>query len=473
MNEMSKNRVKLDLLKVAPVRAMVRWPGFPLLLQVFALATVVSLAAVGFGIGPGMEAEQLLLLRKTNITTLIVWGLWWPAMIAVALAFGRAWCTVCPMELVNRAGDSLARKVGWPRARLGRILRAGWLIVVIYLLLQVLVAGVSIHRVPHYTSLLLIALIGGALLAGFVFREPRSFCKAFCPAGALLSVYGRHTPLQLEVRDPSLCDRCPTRDCVRAESRHRFDRRSCPSLLVPFKREPSDGCVLCLQCAKVCPFDNVGVGLVSGDAPIRRKALLRPFEAAFVMVALGFVSHEVIGEVKWLDAIFHVPPASLAGLIPTVPFGWFEALWFLLLFPLLVWLAVAGVSRLFGHRGNLKSMLLAAATGAAPVVAMAHLAKAAAKVASWGGFLPLSVRDPMGLETFQRILDHSLDSPTEFLGLTVLGWAMLALVLVIAWRAWRWARQVPAEFIPAARAGLVVSSMLFSTVLVVWCLPGL
>ncbi|MFH1999586.1 MAG: hypothetical protein ABIK28_07895 [Planctomycetota bacterium] len=103
------------------------------------------------------------------------------------------------------------------------------------------------------------------------------------------------------------------------------------------------------------------------------------------MVALGFVSHEVIGEVKWLDAIFHVPPAWQAGLISTVPFGWFEAFWFLLLFQLLVWLDVAGVSRLFGHRGNLKSMLLAAATGAAPVVAMAHLAKAAAKVAFWGG----------------------------------------------------------------------------------------
>jgi hypothetical protein len=64
------------------------------------------------------------------------------------------------MELVNRIGDALARRVGWPRARLGTFLRAGWMIVMLYLLLQLLVAGISIHRVPHFTAVLLLALIG-------------------------------------------------------------------------------------------------------------------------------------------------------------------------------------------------------------------------------------------------------------------------------------------------------------------------
>jgi len=464
----SLSQVKIDLLAWRPLRRVILWAGFPLLLQAVSLVAVAALVGVGLGIGPDLKADELMILRKTNLTTLVVWGLWWPAMIAVAIAFGRAWCTACPMELVNRLGDGLARGVGWPRARLGKILRAGWLIVVIYLVLQLLVAGLSIHRVPHFTALFLLVLLGGALLAGLVFREPRSFCKAFCPAGALLSVYGRSTPLQLEMRDPVVCAMCPTKDCVRAENRYRFDKRSCPSLLRPFDRQASDGCVLCLQCAKVCPHDNVGVGVVSENAPIRRKALLRPYEAAFVMVALGFVSHEVIGEVRWLDSAFHVVPAALARVIPTVPFGWFEALWFLVLFPLVVWLTIAGLGRSLGHRGGLRTLLLAAATGAAPVVAIAHLAKAVAKVGSWGGFLPLALRDPQGLETLRSIADHSLTAPAAMVGLSILGWVMLALTLVVAWKAWRWASQIPADVAVAARTGLASAAVLFSAVLTVW-----
>jgi polyferredoxin len=446
-------------------------PVFPVALQAIVLVGVVWLAMNGLGIGPAMKADELLTLRKTNMTTVAVWGLGWPARSAVALAFGRAWCTVCPMEMVNRVGDAVARRIGWPRARLGMFLRAGWVVVAIYLMLQLLVAGISIHRVPHYTSMFLLALLGGALVTGLVFRDPRSFCRAFCPAGALLSVYARYTPLQLEARDTSVCDACATKDCVRAKDRQRFDKRSCPSLLTPFRRKPSDGCVLCLQCAKVCPYGNMGLGLVKSDAPVRRKPLLRPFEAAFVMVALGFVAHEVIGEVKWLDAFFHAVPGGLNRCAPWIPFGWFEALWFLVLFPLIVWAVIAGIGYRMGHRSNLRTLLLAAATGAAPVVAVAHLAKSAAKVASWGGFLPLAIRDPRGIETFRGIAHETVNAPAGLLGLSMVGWAMLPLTIMIAWHALHWLRDVPDGSLAAARSGLFATFMLYALVFAVWIWP--
>lgn len=464
-------QVKLDLLAWRPVRRLVRSAAFPLALQAVALAGLAALVVIGFGVGRGATGEEILTLRKTNLTTLVVWGLWWPGMIAVALTFGRAWCTVCPLELASRLGDAVARRAGWSRLKLGRVLRAGWLVLLAYLALQLLVAGLSIHRVPHATALLLLVLGGGALAAGLLFREPRAFCRAFCPASALLSVYGRQTPVQLEMRDPSVCARCRTQDCVRAEHRYRLDARSCPSLLRPFDRTASDGCVLCLQCAKICPHDNVGLGLVAGDAPIRRRGLLRPFEAAFVMVALGFVSHEVIGEVKWLDAAFHAAPKALGRLVPSLSFGWLEAAWFLVLFPAGVWAVIAAAGFLVGHRGGLGALLLAAATGAAPVVAVAHLAKAAAKIASWGAFLPLAVRDPAGVETMHRLADRSLAAPGRLVGLDVIGWVMLAFVIAMAWRAWRWVRQMPRADTIAARAGLFGAAALFSAVLTVWALP--
>lgn len=135
-----KSRVHWDVLAWMPVRRVLMSVAFPVALQAGAFIAVLWLALNGLGLGADLRPEELLSFRKTNMTTLVVWGLWWPGMIAVALAFGRAWCTVCPMELANSIGDAAARAIGWSRARLGRFLRAGWLIVIIYLALQLLVA---------------------------------------------------------------------------------------------------------------------------------------------------------------------------------------------------------------------------------------------------------------------------------------------------------------------------------------------
>ena len=463
-------RIRFDLLAQGPIRKVLLWPGFPVVFQAAVLVCLFLLVANGLGVGRGRPMDELMTLRKTNLTTLVVWGLWWPGMIAVTLLLGRAWCTVCPMELVHRIGDAVARRIGWPRARLGAVLRGGWFVLLGYLALQVLIAGIALHRVPHYTSWLLLCLIGLALAAGFLFREPRSFCTAFCPAAALLSVYSRFTPVRLDVRDESVCGSCSTRDCMKPDNLYRFDGRSCPSLIRPDRHRQSDGCVVCVQCAKACPHDNVGIGLMNKGAPSRRLRMLRPFEAVFVLIAAGFVSHEVINEVKWLDRIFHFVPEQLHAAFPFMTFRLHEAFWYLLLFPLLVWAVVAAIGYLSGHRAGLKKFLLAAATGAAPVVAVAHLSKAAAKIAGWGGYLPLAAADPNGESTFDRISTHLIDAPTRLADLSIVGMAMLVAILWITWLGWKWSRTAAADLLHAARTGLAFTAVLYAAVLVVWCL---
>jgi len=463
-----KSPFKCDFLALRPINRLLRFSGFLVAIQVLVLAVVVLLACNGLGIGLTESAQELKTLRKTNLTTLVVWGLWWPAMIVLALAFGRIWCTICPMELVNRVADAIARRVGYRRLPLGRWLRAGWFILLAYLVLQILVAGVSIHRVPHYTAVLLMVLFAIALATGFVFREPRSFCRSFCPAGALLSVYGRYTPIQLKVRDQGICSTCEGKDCTNPENRFRFHARSCPSQLRPYAKGPSDPCVLCFECAKICPHNNIGFGLVRQEKSSRKSELLRPFEAVFVMLVSGFVAHEVIGEVKWLDELFHFVPSALCSLAPSIDFGWFEAAWFLLLFPTVLWSITVGLAYLLGYRGRLGSLLLAAATGAAPVVAVAHLAKAVAKMSSWGGFLPLALREPAGVDTFRHISEHSLTAPPSLASLSVLGWLMLVLIGIIFWQGWRWIQQTPSGSLSAARAGFVGTAVFFTGVLTAW-----
>jgi len=197
--------------------------------------------------------------------------------------------------------------------------------------------------------------------------------------------------------------------------------------------------------------------------------MLRPFEAAFVLVAAGFVAHEVVGEVKWLDAHFHFVPDLLHAWVPAVRFGWWEAAWFLLLLPAAVWSLVAVIARLLGQTSGLKTLLLAAATGAAPVVAMAHLAKALAKITSWAGYLPLAAADPAGQQTFRRLAEGAVARPDRLVDLSFVGWITLVALLWIGWRGWRWARAAAPEALPAARAGLATVGLLFSAVLTVWC----
>lgn len=459
---------RFNLLSIVPVCALLRLSFFPLILQVAALCSLLFFIWNGWRLGLVQSEQQIMMLRKTNLTTLFVWGLWWPGIIAVTLFAGRLWCTVCPMELVSRIGYTIGRVLGFQRAVIGNWLRAGWLIVLAYLTMQVLVAGLSIHRVPHYTALMLATLMMLALLAGLLFREERAFCKILCPAKALLSVYGRFTPLQLDVCDRAVCQACPTRDCTDPHKHNRFDARACPSLVRPYVRSKDDECVLCLQCAKICPRDNIGWGWTIREAASSRHLALRPFEAAFVMFAAGFVAHEVFGEVKPLDEYFHFVPRLLYNFVPSVGFGWFEGLWFLVLMPALLWMVTVGLARLLGHRGTVRELLLAAAMGAAPIVALAHLAKALAKVSSWVGFLPLAIREPAGLKTLENIANKTLMAPKPTLGLPLLGILMAAALLAIAWCSRHWTREAPGEHPAAARAGFAVCTVLYTLILLTW-----
>jgi hypothetical protein len=215
------SNVRVDLLHTHGSRRVLHQPWLPVTFQVIGLAGILFLLVNGWGLGRDSSPTELLTLRKTNLTTLVVWGLWWPAMVLSAIALGRAWCTVCPMELTSRVGRWVGRHLGLAALPIPRLARAGWLVIAAYVMLQLLVAGLSIHRVPHATALLLATLLGGSALMGLVMKEERAFCKTACPAKALLSVYGRFTPIQLDIRDDETCRACTTRECVSAEYRDR------------------------------------------------------------------------------------------------------------------------------------------------------------------------------------------------------------------------------------------------------------
>ncbi|UCD30499.1 MAG: 4Fe-4S binding protein, partial [Planctomycetota bacterium] len=195
-----------DLLKIRAVRALILWWGFPYLFQILLLIIFTLLAIISWGhfTPEGVDGK---LYAKTNLVTLLIWGIWWPAMVWLAVLLGRAWCMVCPLELVSNISERIGRRLGLPQANLGSWIVAGYIILIFYVVIQFLVAGAQIHRVPHYTSWFLIGLFGITILTG-LFLKDRAFCRGFCPVGLLLGTYGRGSMLVVRSGIQAICQLC-------------------------------------------------------------------------------------------------------------------------------------------------------------------------------------------------------------------------------------------------------------------------
>lgn len=371
------------------------------------------------------------LYAKTNLVTLLVWGLWWPAMVWAAVFLGRVWCAVCPLELVANVTERLGRVLGVKQRILGKWLRSGALIVGLYALIQLLVAGAHLHRVPAYTSLFLWGLLAVAAFAGFFFKD-RAFCRGFCPVGLLLSTYGRGAMLAMRPIAQDKCAACTGKDCVRACNRTNLDGRSCPSLLNPARLNSNSDCLVCGQCVKVCQPDNMGLFLrrpfPRADA---REAIASWPVTLFVMLVFGFVTSELFSEWKAAQAVFLWAPEHAAHLLGATRYaGWIEGVWTLLVVPSVVWSILGGLALAGRGAASLGEAWRRLALPLAVVIAFAHLCKGLAKVVSWIGYLPLAASDPLGVETARSLTGNPAAQPPSLLPMAAV--SMMAMLLVLA-----------------------------------------
>jgi len=397
-----------DLLKSRIFGGLAASKLYPLAAQIFTLVVFGLLIAGGLAV-PHVSAGMTGTLRNTNLAALIVWSLWWPLVIISASVLGRVWCQVCPMELVN----SLFSRIGLKR-KVPRFFISGWGVALYYsLALLGFIRTLLANRYPERMAAFFLFLFGSALVMGVVF-EKRAFCNHLCPVGKLLGLYSCCAPLEWRVRDAKTCKDCRTKDCVAVENAYHLTGRSCTSHLYPAAIKDNRNCLVCTQCRKVCPSDNLRLSWRKPMADFFSGLRLSSVELFLLLLVSGLVVWELAEE--WSPArsvLEFVPPKISAWLgFSGEAANLVQALVLFAILPGLLFL----LPGLLGKRLNRISLLESARTFGLlflPVVALGHLVKAMIRITSRLPYYSLAFKDPVGYSTANLIASGEMKVNTQ------------------------------------------------------------
>jgi hypothetical protein len=252
-------------------------------------------------------------------------------------------------------------------------------------------------------AIYMLVLLAAAALVSLVF-EKRAFCSYVCPVGHLLGLYAHCGILEWGSADEAVCKGCETKDCVTKEDHCKLIGRSCTSNLYPATIQDSRDCLLCTQCQKACPNDNLRLSVRRPFADFFRPLDLRAAQVGFILLVSGFVVYEILSEWSSSKALLTWAPNQVVGQLDATgaSAGFVTAVILFVLFPAALFAVVLGLSRLLGA----PSVRVAAKTFAlllVPTMAGAHLTKSIFKMTSRIPYWPHVLADPAGVATATKI----------------------------------------------------------------------
>lgn len=396
----------MNLLEIKYLSKLFKSWWFPLVPQVLMFLVFAMLIYGGINVSTddSVFAKEL---RNTNLPNLVIWSFWWPLIIIAAILLGRVWCIVCPMELIT----SVAGRMGL-RRKVPGLLKSGWVITIFYTL--ILIVGIhtlALHRIPQRMALYLLTLLAAAVVVGLIY-EKRTFCGYVCPVGHLLGLYAFISPIEWRADDLSVCGSCKTKDCIAKKNHYRIVGRSCTSNLYPATIKDNQDCLLCTQCLKVCPYDNLRLSTRWPFADFFRAVELRAAQVGFIVLVSGFIVYEVLSEWPVSKAILKWIPEHLIDAFGiTGPMtGFVSAIVMFIIFPGVLFLVVGALAKIASGPGKVSSgaVVKTFAFLLLPTMAGAHLIKSMLKMTSRIPYWPHAFSDPKGIATAQEIVDKTL-----------------------------------------------------------------
>jgi polyferredoxin len=450
----------------------------------------------------------------TNLSGAVFWVAWMMGLVLAAAFAGRAWCAVCPLGAVGEWISRWGLKMPLPRPVRNELPKVLLLVVTLLLL-----GLVRIHHYPAATAWYLAGWLALAIITGLLFSG-RSLCAHLCPVGGMLGQYGRCAPLEIAVKDQAVCDDCPGKECVRGSSgvltaaagrlraAFRIRRHPCPVNLKVWDMNGSDRCLMCFNCMRACPLDNVVLTTRAPAASLWRELYARPTGMLLTAALAGFVMLSFTRFWPGLSVALALPVSMAAGLIGEGAARFSYILWMGFLFPLVLlwipaliqkwafaassagaaetgdevpavrfWMASAGdragddtgEERILGT-DSLPGLMATFAPSLIPVVLAGHMVLALVKINAKGGYLPLALRDPAGVRSYMAMEElGTMAAPGLLVAMPLVKWVSaflvaggLVLSLLAVTRIGRRVKVSPALFmIPVLAVTAVIAGGLF------------
>lgn len=228
----------------------------------------------------------------TNAAIILVWIFWFALLAGILIPFaGRLWCMACPLpalgEWISRGRivgkgsgpHTLGRK--WPK-----FLRNIWLQDFGFMI----VASFSpiILTRPAATSIMLLVFIVLVIVIAVTFtskgRGGRIWCRYVCPLGGFIGLYSLVAPLEIKSKDKQVCRSCGKHCAVGTENSY-----ACPMYEYPGGMDRNIYCVMCTECIKACPNDNIGLQTRMFGQDLLKKGEMDEAFKSFIMLGGGLL----------------------------------------------------------------------------------------------------------------------------------------------------------------------------------------
>lgn len=356
----------LDLLRLPGAKRLLAWRPFQFVARlpfVFLFVAVILVGLLGAQTG------------GNNGAAVLTWTIWWAALILFILFFGKIWCLFCPW---NAIAEWVQRLTWWGKRditsslglRWPRKLRNIYLATGLFVGLTWLELGFRVTISPWATAALALLMLAMAIVPA-MYYDKKPFCRYGCLVGRVSGLYALFSPVELRSRDKAVCRTCETKDCVRGNDRG----YGCPTSEYLGTMDVNTYCILCTECIKTCPYDNVALNLRPPAVDLLKAARLRPDEAYLTVAILSLATfHGVTMSAFWGDTI-GVGQAWLGGGVAGGLVAFTLGMAAMLAAPGLLLLAAAWVSRrLSGTGDSLRSTAISYAFALLPVALFYHLA---------------------------------------------------------------------------------------------------
>ncbi len=292
---------KLNLLDIPWLQSFLKSAWFQPVFQIPVF--LIFLVIIGAGLWDIQEGDR-------NIATLLMWTIWWAAIIFTFVFVGRIWCMMCPFGAIQ---DWLGRLISIKRD-FPRPLRNIYLSSLIFFGLTWWDGYSGIVNRPALTAYLLIGFFVVAGGMAMVFKG-RAFCRYVCPIGGLIGIYSMFSPVELRNKCLDVCRSHKVKECIKGTG----TSRPCPMFVTPMTLDRNNYCNFCSECIKSCSQDNIVLRTRSfaKDLWVSSKGYLDEALLAIVLVGITVI---VTGDMitpwhGWMDAIGNALPFDAFGIV--------------------------------------------------------------------------------------------------------------------------------------------------------------